>query len=46
MGWSETEEKLLKDNYTKPMSKLLELFPGKTEGAIRGKIYRLGFSRR
>lgn len=46
MDWSETEEKLLRDNYTKPMCAILKLFPRRTEAAIRGKIYRLGFSRR
>lgn len=46
MDWSGEQEKALKIAYGLPQEDLLELFPGKSWSAIRGKIYRLGLSRR
>ena len=46
MFWTEAEEKILKTGYMLEKENLMELLPGRTWGAIRGKIARLGLKRR
>ena len=46
MDWSETQEKALRADYMLPQEGLMKLFPGKSWDSIRGKIYRMGLSRR
>ena len=46
MLWTEAEEKLLKTGYMLEKENLMGLLPGRTWGAIRGKITRLGLRRR
>jgi len=46
LDWSGTQEEVLRESYMLPQEDLLQLFPGKSWDAIRGKIYRLKLSRR
>jgi hypothetical protein len=45
MTWSSSDVELLRKNWQKDYHQLMRLFPGKTKAAIRGKIYRMGYTR-